>query len=193
LDYLNRLIARKGLQMPPEIEFLASPSGGAIVVISSLLLLRITLLWALRQHNPDRIAALLGGTGTAVLVTVVTFLAMIMGWWQGDFFEIPLIVILAIEVPLQIAGYTLWLSWYRWLRRKTARAPFIYGIIVLLFFPIVLLVDPIQMQRGQFFMGGGYTILADALLGQVVMWSPIVFYELARRRIVYDQKALAGP
>ena len=179
--------------MPPEIEFLASPRGGAIVGVLSLILLGVTLLWALRPRNPERIVALLGGTGTAVLVTTVTLLAMIMGWWQGGFFKIPLIVILAIELPFQIAGYTLWLGWYRWLRGKTAHAPLIYGIIVLLFFPIVLLVDPIQMQRGQFFMGGGYTILADALLGQVVMWSPMVFYELARRRFVYDQKALAGP
>ena len=175
--------------MPPEIEFLASLRGGAIVVVLSLMFLAVTLLWALRQHNPDRIAALLGGTGTAVLVTVVTLLAMIMGWWQGGFFEIPLIVILAIELPLQIAGYTLWLSWYRWMRGKTARAPLIYGIIVLLFFPIVLLVDPIQMQRGQFFMGNGYTVFVDALLGQVVMWSPMIFYELARRRLFRNQTA----
>jgi len=175
--------------MPPEIEFLASPRGGAVVVVVSLLLLAVTLLWALRAHNLDRIAALLGGMGTAVLLTAVTLLAMMMGWWQGGFFEIPFIVILAIELPLQIAGYTLWLSWYRWLRRKTTSAPLIYGIIVLLFFPIIFLVDPIQMQRGQFFMGGGYTILADALLGQVVMWSPMVFYELARRRLVRDQMA----
>ena len=175
--------------MPPEIEFLASPRGGAIVVASSLILLGITLLWALRPRNPERIAALLGGTGAAVLVTAVTILAMIRGWWQGGFFEIPLIVILAIELPLQIAGYTLWLGWYRWLRGKTVRAPLIYWIIVLLLFPIVLLVDPIQMERGQFFMGGGYTILTDALLGQAVMWSPMIFYELARRRLVYEQKA----
>ena len=178
--------------MPPEIVFLASSRGGAVVVILSFLLMGVTLLWALRRHNSDRIAALLGGTGTAVLVTAVTLLAMLMGWWQGGFFEIPLIVILAIELPLQIAGYTLWLGWYRWLRGKTARAPLIYGLVILLFFPIVLLVDPIQMQRGQFFMGGGYTIFADALLGQLVMWSPMVFYELARRRFVYDQKAFAG-
>ena len=111
--------------MPPEIEFLASPRGGAVVVTLSFLLLGVTLLWALRRHNSDRIAALLSGTGTAVLVTAVTLLAMIMGWWQGGFFEIPLIVILAIELPLQIAGYTLWLSWYRWLRGRTARAPLI--------------------------------------------------------------------
>ncbi|HEX2698109.1 MAG TPA: hypothetical protein VHM28_10405 [Anaerolineales bacterium] len=158
------------------------------MVVSSLLLLGVTLLWALQPRNPERIAALLGGTGTAVLVTIVTVLAMIMGWWQGGFFEIPLIVILAIELPLQIAGYTLWLGWYRWLRGKTAHASLIYGIIVLLFLPVVLLVDPVQMQRGQFFMGGGYTILADALLGQLVMWSPMIFYELARRRLLHDEK-----
>src|SRR5262245_22245313 len=135
--------------MPPEIEFLASPRGGAIVVVSSLVLLGVTLLWALRRPNPDRIAALLGGTGTALLVTGVTFLAIAFGWWQGGFFKVPLIVILAIELPFQIAGYTLWLGWYRWLRTRTARAPLIYGIIVLLFIPVVFLVDPVQMQRGQ--------------------------------------------
>lgn len=172
--------------MPPEIEFLASPRGGAIVIVSSLLLLGVTLLWALRRRNPERIVALLGGTGTAVLVTTVTLLAMIMGWWQGGFFKIPLIVIIAIELPFQIAGYTFWLGWYRWLRRKTAHAPLIYGIIVLLFIPVIFLADPIQMQRGQFFMGNGYTILADAFLGQLVMWSPMVFYELARRRLIRD-------
>ena len=175
--------------MPPEIAFLASPRGGAIVVVLSLLLLGVTLLWALRQHNSDRIAALLGGTGTAVLVTAVTLLAMLVGWWQGGFFEVPLIVILAIELPLQIAGYTPWLGWYRWLRSRTARAPLIYGIIVLLFIPIIFLVDPIQMQRGQFFMGNGYTILADAFLGQLVMWSAMIFYELARRRLIQNHYA----
>jgi len=45
-----------------------------------------------------------------------------------------------------------------------------------------LLVDPIQMSRGQNQMGGGYTVWIDALVGQIVMLSPAVFYELILRR-----------
>jgi hypothetical protein len=37
------------------------------------------------------------------------------------------------------------------------------------------------MQRGQFSMGNGYTIWADAAVGQVVMWSPVLAYEAIRR------------
>jgi len=47
----------------------------------------------------------------------------------------------------------------------------------------VLLVDPIQMERGQFSMGSGYTIWLDALVGQIVMWSPVLFFEAIRRRL----------
>ena len=171
--------------IPPEIAFLQSRIGGAIVVLISLILFGITLWWA--HSYPERIAAVWGGAITALLVTLITFIAMAAGWWQGTFFEIPLIVILAINLPFQTAGYTLWLGWYRWLRRKTDRAWLIYAIIIfLVFIPTVFFVDPIQMQRGQFFMGAGYTILWDALLGQVVLWTPVIFYELARKRLVKE-------
>ena|SRR6266498_4980524 len=170
---------------PPEIAFLQSTSGGAIVILVSLIAFGITIWWS--HNDPERIAAVCGGTGTALLVTVVTFIAMIAGWWQGTFFQIPLVVLLAINIPFQLSGYTLWLGWYRWMRRKTHWAWLIYGVIVfLVFIPTVFVVDPIQMQRGQFFMGGGYTILWDSLLGQLVLWSAVLFYELARKRLVRE-------
>jgi len=170
---------------PPEIAFLQSPLGGVIVVALALMAFAVTLLWA--WNHPDRIAAMWGGAGTALLVTIVTFIAMAAGWWQGSYTEIPLIVLLAINLPFQIAGYTLWLGWYRWLRGKSRWAWLIYGVIVfLLFIPTVVFVDPIQMQRGQFSMGSGYTIVWDALLGQFVMWSPVAGYELARKRLVKE-------
>jgi hypothetical protein len=170
---------------PPEIAFLQSRLGGVITVAIAFVFFTITLLWAWKR--PDRIATMWGGAGTALLVTIVTFIAMAAGWWQGGYTEIPLIVLLAINLPLQIAGYTLWLGWYRWLRRKTRWAWLMYGVIVfLIFIPTVVFVDPIQMQRGQFNMGGGYSIWWDTLLGQLVMWSPVVGYELARKRLVKE-------
>jgi hypothetical protein len=171
--------------VPPEIAFLQSRSGGTMVVLVSLLLFGFTIWWA--HNRSERIAALWGGAAAALLFTLLMFISMNAGWWQGAFFQLPLIVILAINLPFQIAGYTLWLGWYRWLRRKTHWAWLIYGIVILLvFIPTVFFVDPIQMQRGQFFMGGGYTILWDSVLGQVSLWTPVIFYELARKRLVKE-------
>jgi hypothetical protein len=47
----------------------------------------------------------------------------------------------------------------------------------LAFIPVVLLADPIQMQRNPFTLGNGYTVWTDAIVGQVVMLSPILAYE----------------
>lgn len=58
----------------------------------------------------------------------------------------------------------------------------IYVAVVLFFVPTVLFGDPIQISRG-LEIGGGYTILIDAFLGQLVMLSPAVFHELFRRRM----------
>jgi hypothetical protein len=37
------------------------------------------------------------------------------------------------------------------------------------------------MERGQFSMGGGYTVRIDAVVGQFVLRSPVLFYESFRR------------
>jgi hypothetical protein len=169
---------------PPEIAFLASPFGGGITIVIALCAFLVTVLWARRPGHPDRWAAVLAATGTSVLVGLITLVAVSAGWWQGAFFQIPLPVALAIDLPLSIALYTLWLGLYRWLIRHTQYAFIIYMVVVLLFIPVVLLVDPIQMSRGQFEMGGGYTIWIDALMGQLVMLSPVVFYEVIRRRLL---------
>jgi len=169
--------------IPPEIQFLQSPIGGAIVVSVALAAFALTLVWARRPGHPNRWAAVAAATGTSLLVALITLIAVAAGWWRGAFFAIPLVVAVAIDLPLSIAGYTLWLGGYRWLARQTRRAFPIYAVVVLAFIPVVLLVDPIQMGRGQFTMGGGYTIWIDALVGQVVMWSPMLFYEAIRRRV----------
>ena len=167
---------------PPEFQFLQSPLGGTLVVIVALAAFVVTLIWARRPGHPDRMTAVYAATFTSVLVVAITIVAVAAGWWQGTFFAIPLIVAAAIDLPLSIAGYTLWLGGYRWLAGKTRRAFLIYIVVVLAFIPVVLLVDPIQMQRNQFSLGNGYTVLTDALVGQVVMLSPVLAYEAIRHR-----------
>jgi hypothetical protein len=166
---------------PPEIAFLASPLGGIITIAVALVAFAATIAWARRPGHPDHWPAVLAATGTSLLVALITLLAVAAGWWQGAFFQVPLPVLLAIDLPFSIAGYTLWLGLYRWLRRH-ARQPFlIYAAAVLLFIPVVLLADQMSMSRGQFELGGGYTVWTDALVGQAVMLSPAVFYEIFHR------------
>jgi hypothetical protein len=38
------------------------------------------------------------------------------------------------------------------------------------------------MARGQFTLGGGYTVGIDVLVGQLTLWSPVLFYEALRWR-----------
>lgn len=169
--------------LPPEILFLKNPIGGTIVISVALAAFALVLVWARRPGHPDRWAAAAAATGTSLLVGLLTLIAVVAGWWRGAFFAIPLVVAVAIDLPLSIAGYTLWLGGYRWLARRTRHAFLIYAVVVLAFIPVVFLVDPIQMGRGQFTMAAGYTIWIDALVGQVVMGSPVLFYEAIRRRM----------
>ena len=168
---------------PPEIAFLASSFGGSITIAVAIFAFLVALFWARHPGHPDRWAAILAATGTSALMGLITALAILAGWWQGAFLQIPLPVAFAIYLPFSIAGYTLWLGLYRWLVRSTRHAFLIYVLVVLLFIPVVLFVDPIQMSRGQFEMGEGYTIWMDALVGQLVMLSPVVFYEFFLRRM----------
>ena len=169
---------------PPEITFLASPLGGIITIAIALVAFAATIAWARRPGHPDRWAAVLAATCTSILVALITLLAVSAGWWRGAFFQVPLPVLLAIHLPFSIAGYTLWLGLYRWLAGHIRQAFITYAAVVLLFIPVVLSVDPIQMSRGQFEMGGGYTVWMDALVGQVVMLSPAAFYEIFQRWLV---------
>jgi hypothetical protein len=166
---------------PPEVAVFSDPLGGTLTVLIALGALALTILWARRPGQRERWAAVLAAAGTSALMLLITLVAVYAGWWKGAVFEIPLPVALAIELLFSVAGYTLWLGLYRWLRRHSRRPLLIYVVGVLVFIPVVLLVDPVQMSRGQFEMGGGYTVWIDALVGQVVMLSPVVFYELLRR------------
>ncbi len=167
--------------MPPEIQFLQGPGSGTLVVIIALAAFAVVIVWARRPGHPDRSAAVYAAGITSLLVAAIAVIAVSAGWWQGAFFAVPLIVLAAIYLPFSIAGYTLWLGSYLWLASRTRHAFVIYAVIVLSFIPVIILVDPIQMQRGQFSMGNGYTIWADAGLGQLVMWSPVLAYEAIRR------------
>ena len=166
--------------MPPEIQFLRGPGGGLMVIVA-LAALAIAIAWARQPGHPDRVLSVWAAGMTSLLVLGITVVAVRAGWWQGAFFALPIVVQAAFYLPFSLAGYALWLGGYRRLAGRVRHVFAMYSLVVFIFIPVVILVDPWQMQRGQFSMGNGYTIWADAALGQVVMWSPVVSYEVIRR------------
>lgn len=166
----------------PEVEFLRSPPGGLVVIVMAIAAFALTLVWARRPGRPDRRFAILAGMGAALVQAVITVIAVAAGWWVGTIFASPLLVSVAILVPFAIAGYTLWLGAYRWLAAHVRYGRLIFTVVVLAFVPIVVVADRISIARGQFSLDNGYTIWTDVVAGQSVLWSPVLFYELIRRR-----------
>jgi len=91
--------------------------------------------------------------------------ALLAGWWMGAWSGVSLHVVVA-----------------RWLKRRAHHPLQVYAGIVLLFIPVVLIADPIQIRRGWFEFSGGYTIWTDVLLEQAVMWPPVLLYVWLQRR-----------
>lgn len=169
--------------MSPEMQFLSSSIGSVIVLALSLLIFGLTLTWARRAGHEDRRPVFVAALGAGLILAGIDVVALPSGWWTGAWSDVSLIVVVALCALAGTGGFVLWLGSYRWLERHTHHPLWLYTIIVLLFIPVVLIADPIQIQRGWFEFSGGYTIWTDVLLGQVVMWMPVLLYVWLRRRI----------
>jgi hypothetical protein len=168
--------------MSPEMQFLSSPSGSLIVLALSPLIFGLTLAWATRPGHEDRRLIFAAAPGAGLTLASINVVALLAGWWTGAWTGVPLIATVALCALAGTGGFALWLGLYRWLERRAHHPLRVYTCIVLLFIPVVLFADPIQIQRGWFQFSGGYTIWTDVLLGQVVMWMPALLYEFLKRR-----------
>ena len=169
--------------MPPEIDFISSPTGALVVIGVSLVIFGITLAWATRPRHQDRHPAFIAAIGTGIALALINIVALLAGWWTGAWSNVSLVVIGALSALAGTGGFALWLGLYCWLERRVKHPLWVYTCVVLLFIPVVLIADPIQIKRGWFDFGNGYTLWTDVLLGQIVMWLPVVLYELVKRRI----------
>ena len=170
--------------MAPEIQFLSSPSGSVMVVAVSFLIFGLTAVWATRAGHADRRPAFLSAFVCGFVVAGMDIVAILAGWWPGSWTSVPVVTIVALCVLAGTGGFALWLGVYRVLERRARHPLRVYGLIVLLFIPVVLIADPLQIQRGWFEFGGGYTIWMDVLLGQAVMWLPVMLYVWLRKRML---------
>lgn len=165
---------------PPEIAVLSNPLGSAIIVLVGLLIFGATLHWAWRPGWAERRVVLLAALLTGLTLFVINLVAIGAGWWAGAWQGVFPLSLLAICVLLGTGGWLLWLQGYRWLATHVRHPLLTYTGIALLFMPIVLVADSLQIQRGQFTFGSGYTIWIDVLLGQAVLWLPVLLYERFR-------------
>lgn len=174
------------------MQFLISPSGSGITVTLSFLIFGLTVVWATRPRHTDRRPAFIAALGSGLLLAAINIVAFSAGWWVGAWSNVSLFTVAALCALAGTGGFALWLGLYRWLERHAHHPLRAYAVIVLLFIPVVLIADPIQIQRRWFEFSGGYTIWTDVLLGQVVMWMPVVLYEWLKRRIPSSSGTVAS-
>ncbi|MBI3943329.1 MAG: hypothetical protein HY326_09980 [Chloroflexi bacterium] len=163
--------------LPPEIRVFVDPVSSIIIFVISLGIFILTLAWAWRRENIQRRRVFIAGLLSALILFLIDVIAINANWWSGALQAVPILSLLSVCVLLGTGGFVLWLGLYRWLEVHTRRPLLVYAGIVLIFIPIVLLVDPIQINRGEFIFSGGYTLWTDVLLGQIVMWIPVLLYE----------------
>lgn len=170
-------------QIPPEVQFLQNLPAAWGSVLLALAIFGLSLGWAAQGWSTRR-AVLWAALGASALLVGINLLARALGWWIGPVFEPrPFTVLMLLSFLAGTGAWVLWLQGYRWLERRSPYPWLIYAAIVLLFIPIVIVADGWQMGRNQFQMSGGYQIWHDVLLGQLVMWSPVLLYKEIQRRV----------
>ncbi|HEU5314704.1 MAG TPA: hypothetical protein VFX49_01235 [Chloroflexota bacterium] len=127
---------------------------------------------------------LVSATATGGVVAGANLLASSLGWWGGHWsYSLP--------VPLQVCFWVLCLTplvvlalaGYRWLGSRTHRPRLVYGVILLgVLGPPTAIADAFALNTGRLSFGGGYAIWQDVIVGQALLWFPVLLYELLKPR-----------
>jgi hypothetical protein len=140
-------------------------------------------LWGRQGMWAERRAVLVAATGTGLVVAGANALAAARGWWGSPTYALPLPVLAGLYGLWPALLVALVLAGYRWLLAHARRPRLAYGVLLLaLFAPFVLLADRWALGAGRLAFGGGYALWHDVLLGQALLWLPVLLYEAARRR-----------
>jgi len=162
---------------------LESPMVDGVVVVVAFLIVGALVWWARRPGAPDRGAIVAAILFTAGVITLISTFAYGLGWWKGADYQ-SMFLVRALEDGMgDASGAALFLLGYRWLADRRPRlARFAYVLLILSFIPAVMFGDWFLLGAGTFVFSGGYTLWHDVLAGQAFGWSPLVIYELVRRR-----------
>jgi hypothetical protein len=166
---------------------LVQTTAGAIIVTSlSLLICAAIVLWARRssfeQHWPVFAAAC---TMTGLLIGVYAF-AVAAGKWQGEYFRTPLIVQVAMLLPLSLAAWGAWLTLYGWLATHSRHPLLLYTLAACLLIPLVVMADQAEISGGLVLVGPDGETWVDAVVAVGLILIPVFVFEGIRRGLAQD-------
>jgi len=161
-----------------------SPLGGLVLALAGFILLAITVAWALSPARRTRRPQLLAALASAAVVFLLNMLAKAVGIWEWYGYHLPMMQQLGMLFALPSVLFTLVLGGYRQLELRTRRPLLVYALIAaIILVPVTVGGDLYTMNRGNLAFGRGYTIFADVLVGQALVWLPVVLYLLFRRAL----------
>jgi hypothetical protein len=171
-------------EVPAFSPLLWNPVGAGLVVLGTLSTMGVFLRWAHQPGHGDRLVFGDALTATGILIVVANVIAPVMGWWGGRYFSAPLLVLALLTGVGAMGWLALLLLGYRWLAaRRPGLALLLWGLILLVLVPVAtILGDQYQLASGMLAFGGGYTIGHDVVVAEGLLLTPILLYEIRRRR-----------
>ena len=170
----------------PFTAFARTTLGGAVLVAAAVAALLAVLAWVSRPHHRHRRQAAAAAVSFPASIIVLNVILGRLGVWQSTLYTLPALAMASTGVLFLAVGIALMmliLSGYRWLAARSQRAPFIFGLLLLVVFaPLIMLADTIALTEHYLAFGYGYTIWMDIAVGLMTLALPALIFELLQRR-----------
>jgi len=160
----------------------ASPLGGLLLAVGGFILLGIALTWGLSPTHKHRRPQLFAALATAAVIFLLNMIARASGIWQWYGYQLPLVVQLGMLFALPAVLFIGVLAGFRKLVTRSRRPLLVYGLTAAcVLVPVTVAGDLYSVSRGTLSFGRGYTLLDDILVGQALIWLPVLLYLLFLR------------
>src|SRR5439155_20394518 len=135
------------------------------------------LVWASRPGQTERRLAAAASVIGAAFAVVLNLIFAGLGVWQSTVYTLPPPV-LASMLVLGTAVMLLVLSGYRWLARRSRRAPLLYSLLLVVLAPLIVGGDTLALSQRYLAFGDGYAIWMDVVVGVAILSLSDIAFEL---------------
>jgi hypothetical protein len=141
-----------------------------VLVAVAVAALLAVLAWISRPHHRGRRRAAVAAVSFPASIILLNMILGRLGVWQSTLhYTLPPLAMVSTAVLFLAVGIALMiliLSGYRWLSARSRRAPFIYGLLLLVVLaPLIMLADTVALAEHYLAFGHGYTIWMDIAVG----------------------------